>query len=320
MQSLKTSKTFKTLIVITPKDCERLLKLYPRLVEAIPYGEVIFVGDPEIEDIVSKNPELAGRVSVIDENSVISFDEVHGLIAEKMKNILAGRPLPRGITGWYYQQFLKMQYASMCEDEYYMVWDGDTIPCRPLDMFQEGTGRPYLDLKHEFHEEYFETMGRILPGFRKVIERSFVSEHMLFRVDFMKELIGEIEGNESISGVRFWEKIINAIPEEKIQSSAFSEFETYGTFVALRHSGDYVLREWHSFRLGGEFFSIDTISQRDFDWLSKDFDAISFEKGHFVREDNANLFDNPYYQEKLTPRQMLEAAQMEYKEGYKEVW
>ena len=37
-------------------------------------------------------------------------------------------------------------------------------------------------------------------------------------------------------------------------------------------------------------------------------------------KDNANFFDNPYYQEKLTAKQMLQAAQMEYKEGYKEVW
>ena len=55
-------------------------------------------------------------------------------------------------------------------------------------------------------------------------------------------------------------------------------------------------------------------------WIAKKYNAISFEKGHTVREDNANLFDNPYYQEKLTAKQMLQAAQMEYKEGYKEVW
>ena len=143
---------------------------------------------------------------------------------------------------------------------------------------------------------------------------------MLINTKVMRELIEEIEKNEAIEGNSFWEKIIEAIPAEMIQDSAFSEFETYGTFVALRHSSMYKLREWHSFRQGGTFYSIDTISDRDFDWLSKDFDAISFEKGHSVREDNKNLFDNPYYQDKLTARQMLEAAQLEYKEGYKETW
>ncbi len=314
------SISFKTLIVITPKDSERLLSLYPRLTENIGYGPVCFVSSPEVKEILGKSEDLKDKVEVIDENQVIPFDEVHACITNRMEDILAGRTLPRGVTGWYYQQFLKMQYAFLCQDEYYMVWDGDTIPCRQVNMFHPETGKPYLDMKHEHHKEYFDTMSTILPGFGKVIERSFISEHMLFRVDIMRNLITDIEKNENIPGKKFWEKIINAIPPEKIQDSSFSEFETYGTYVALKKQSTYMLREWHSFRQGGTFFDPNTICDRDFKWLSHDFDAISFEKGHEVREDNANLFDNPYYQEKLTPKQMLQAAQLEYKEGYKEVW
>ncbi|MBR0093527.1 MAG: glycosyltransferase, partial [Lachnospiraceae bacterium] len=88
----------------------------------------------------------------------------------------------------------------------------------------------------------------------------------------------------------------------------------------LRHPDVYMLRDWHSFRLGGEFFDPHKISDRDFQWLAKDFDAISFEKGMTVREDHRNLFDNPEYQEKMTPRIMLEAAQKEFRDGYVEVW
>lgn len=317
---MKDGIEFKTLIVITPKDCKRLLSLYPRIVENIKYGKLLFVGSGEVGDIVLSDPGIGQDCAFANENDIIPFDEVHKCIAKRMETILAGRELPRGITGWYYQQFLKMQYAYICEDEYYMVWDGDTIPCKEVNMFQAESGKPYLDMKHEYHKEYFDTMAVLLPGFGKVIERSFISEHMLFRADFMRGLIDDIEKNSDIPGEKFWEKIINAIPPEKIQDSSFSEFETYGTYVALKHMNDYILREWHSFRQGGNFFSMDTICDRDFNWLSRDFDAISFEKGHEVREDNANLFDNPYYQEKLSPKQMLQAAQMEYKEGYKEVW
>ncbi|WP_027216539.1 methyltransferase domain-containing protein [Butyrivibrio fibrisolvens] len=314
----KRKKKFDTLVVITPKDFERLTRLYPRLIKNIGCGQIMFVGANGIKDIIA-DKRITGA-DYIDEDTIIPFNSVHACIENKMKSILAGRELPRGVTGWYYQQFLKMQYSFQCPDEYYMVWDGDTIPCKKIHMFQEDSGKPFFDLKHECHEEYFETMGIILPGFGKVIKKSFISEHMMFKTKYMKELIREIEANKNIPGKKFWEKIINAIPADKIQSSAFSEFETYGTYVALKHSSDYALREWHSFRLGGSFFDINTISDGDFDWLSKDFDAISFEKGHTVREDNANLFDNPYYQERLTPKQMLQAAQMEFKEGYKEVW
>ena len=163
-------------------------------------------------------------------------------------------------------------------------------------------------------------MERLLPGVGKVIGRSFISEHMLIKREYMLELIEEIEQNESIPGNAFWEKILNSIPAEKIQEAVFSEFETYGSFVAVRHQSAYRLRSWHSFRLGGEFFDPATICDRDFEWLGRDFDAISFEKGHFVREDHKNLFDNPRYQEKLSPRKMLETVQEVFQDGYIEVW
>ena len=40
-----------------------------------------------------------------------------------------------------------MEYSRICEDEYYLVWDGDAIPCAPFSMFQEETEIPYLDVK-----------------------------------------------------------------------------------------------------------------------------------------------------------------------------
>ena len=175
-------------------------------------------------------------------------------------------------------------------------------------------------MPQEYHALYFETIEKILPGMRKVIGKSFISEHMLFNKTIMQSLIAKIEENDVIPGVTYWEKIIHSIRPEKICDSGFSEFETYGTYVAFTDPGRYKLREWHSFRLGAEFFDTDTICDRDFDWLAKDFQAISFEKNQFVREDNKNLFDNPEYQKKLSARKMLEVAQEEFNGGYIEVW
>ncbi|WP_175560123.1 DUF6492 family protein [Butyrivibrio sp. YAB3001] len=311
---------FNTIIVITPSDCERLAHLYPRIIDNLVLGRLCFVGAPEIEDILKKDKKIHDLTKVIDENSIISFAEVNNCLSKRMEDILRGREMPRAVTGWYYQQFLKMQYSAICEDDYYMVWDGDTIPCRKISMFQEGTGKPYLDLKHEYHPQYFDTISKILPGFKKVIQRSFISEHMLIKKDIMQNLISDIEKNDQIKGEKFWEKIINSIPPEKITESSFSEFETYGTYVALRYPSVYSLRDWHSFRLGSQFFDKDTISDRDFEWLAKDFDAISFEKNQQMIGDGNTFFNDPYYQEKLSAKQMLQAIQMEFNGGYKEVW
>ena len=315
----KDIKKYSTIIVITPKDFPRLVKLYDRLVNNIPSEKILFVSGEGIEEELKK-ANLGSNVSFVNENDLLSFESVRECMSNHLRGLLGNEPVPRGAVGWYYQQFLKMEYSRICEDEYYLTWDGDTIPCAPFSMFQEETGKPYLDLKQEYHALYFETLEKILPGMKKVIGKSFISEHMLFNKGIMRNLISKIEENDSIPGNKYWEKIINAIKPEQISESGFSEFETYGTYVAFTDPDHYKLREWHSFRLAGEFFDPEKICDRDFEWLSKDFHAVSFEKNHIVREDNKNLFDNPEYQQKLSARKMLEIAQEEFNGGYIEVW
>lgn len=317
---------FDTLVVITKPDLLRVKSNFLRLIKWLPEGRVIFIGSSDVGQVLdewtagfngdeSNASEMFYRIGFINENDVIPFDNVHKVIADKMQSLLKGKELPRGITGWYYQQFLKMEYSRICDDEYYMSWDGDTVPCKKVVMVND-EGKPYLDLKHEYNGLYFTTMGKLIPGLKKFIEPSFISEHMLFNCGIMKSLINKIESNDSIPGSRFYEKIINSIPLEDIQGNGFSEFETYGSFVCLTSPMTYKLREWYSFRLAGEFFDPDTILDDDYEWLGRDFDAISFEKGMTVREDHKNLFDNKEYQSKLSARQMLKIAQEEFEDGY----
>lgn len=311
---------YDAIIVVTAKDYERVQNQYHRLVANMPSRRILFVGNEEVAVLVEQS-DLGEKVGFLNENAILSFDAVHAVMTQAMEGLLQGRELPRGITGWYYQQFLKMQYACMCEDAYYLAWDGDTIPCRRFSMFHEALGVPYLDVKGEYHKEYFITLAKLLPGMRKCIEKSFISEHMLINCELMRQLLRDIEANVDIPGTAFWEKIIHAIDVDNLQANSFSEFETYGTYVALRHPNAYRLRNWHSFRYGGVFFRLETISDDDYEWLGRDFFAISFEKGDTVREDQGNLFDNKKYQEKLSARQMLEIAQEEFGEGsYIEVW
>lgn len=311
-------KEYDVLVMVVPKDFLRLRDNYERYEEYLPGRNIYFVGSEEVGRLVSESG-LGARVGWIDENSILPFDEVHRVMEERMSEWLVGRPLPRNITGWYYQQFLKMEYARVCKDKYYLVWDGDTIPCRHFSMFDE-SGVPYLDLKHEYHEEYFSTLTKLVPDLHKCIEKSFIAEHMLIDAGLMRELLGDIE-KADFKGNAFWEKILWSIDMAKIQSNSFSEFESFGTYIVLRHPETYRLRNWHSFRYGGEFFHSDRITPNDYEWLGRDFYAISFEKAHTVRADHENLFDNPEYQSKLSARQMLEIAQEEFEgDSYKEVW
>lgn len=301
-------ENYNAIILTTPTDFERLQGSYARMVRNLAPRKIVFIGSRKVRELIRQS-DVEGQVGFLEEEELIPFADVHKI----MEELLQTRELPRGVTGWYYQQFLKMQYAFVCKDDYYLIWDGDTIPCKPFSMFRQD-GLPYLDLKQEYHEEYFHTIGNLFPGMRKSIAKSFISEHMLIRCDIMKQLIGDI-----MPGA-FYEKILRAIRPGQIMNTAFSEFETYGTYVSFRYTDAYCLRDWHSFRLGGEFFHPERMTEEDYAWLGKDFDAISFEKGHTVREDHEEIFTSPRYREKLSARQILELAQQEFQEGYKEVW
>lgn len=322
-------ENYNAIVLTTPADFERLQGNYARMVRNLLPRKIVFIGSRKVQELIQQS-DVEGQVGFFDEDELIPFAEVHKI----MKELLQTDELPRGVTGWYYQQFLKMQYAFACKEDYYLIWDGDTVPCKPFFMFRKD-GLPYLDLKQEYHEEYFHTIENLFPGMHKSIAKSFISEHMLIRCDIMKQLIWDIMGssakntdnvindiakNNTQTQGSFFEKILRAIRPGQIMNTAFSEFETYGTYVTFRYTDAYCLRNWHSFRLGGEFFHPERMTDEDYAWLGKDFDAISFEKGHTVREDHEEIFTSPRYREKLSARQILELAQLEFQEGYKEVW
>lgn len=305
---------YDAIILTTANDFQRLQVNYPRLIENMQPRKVIFVGNAEVGALVEQL-YMGEKVGFVNEDDIIPFSDVH----QTMMEALGVTELARGVTGWYYQQFLKMQYSAICEDEYYLVWDGDTVPCKAFAMFND-ENIPYLDLKKEYHEDYFVTMERLFPGMHKTIEKSFISEHMLMNCQIMKQLISDIMKNENLKGNTFYQKIIHAVGREKLRSNSFSEFETYGTYVSMRCPSEYRLRHWRSFRYGACFFHPEQMTDGDYVWLSKDFDAISFEKNQSVREDHENIFNNVVYQQKLSARQILEIAQAEFSEGYIEVW
>lgn len=306
---------YDVLILTTPSDFLRVKKHYKRLLQYLPVKRLIMLGSKTVKELM-ENEEWEEEVIFLDEDKLIPFEEVNNI----MKKRLGTEDVPRGITGWYYQQFLKMAYATICDDVYYMAWDGDTVPCKKIEMIDPITEKPFLDIKREYHEEYFITLEKLIPGMKKCIEQSFISEHMLFSSEIMTDLIKTIEQNAENENQSFYERILSVIDLDKLTDNSFSEFETYGTFVAFTRTDTYRLRRWYSFRHCGDFFDPDTITEEDFEWLAHDFDAVSFEKGSFVREDNREIFTNKEYREKLSARQILEIVQEEYLDGYKESW
>ncbi len=293
-------KKYPCIIPAILEDYERIKKHFWRYFEFLPINELVIIGPADIGDVIAKDNESDlfkdNTVKFINESEILSIQKMIPIHANLAENRTTQK---YSSVNWYYQQFLKMAYAYHCTSDYYLCWDSDTMPLKKLSMFSND-GNPYLDIKNEHNSTYFLTIKRLL-GFSKVIEKSFISEHMLFKKDYMIELINEIEASSS-KGNNFYEKILYAVGKDNL-ALGFSEFETYGTWIGMRHPSAYTLRNWKSMRNTNFFIDISDITDEDIDWLSKSYDAATFEKYHDTESSLNELFKNPRYREKLTPEQ-----------------
>ena len=113
-------ETFDALIMVTPKDYVRLENNYHRMIKNLPVRRVLFVGSTEVESLV-RNSGLGEKAGAVNEDLILPFAAVHDVMKDVLRDILGGQELSRGITGWYYQQFLKMRYAYVSMT---IIWSG----------------------------------------------------------------------------------------------------------------------------------------------------------------------------------------------------
>lgn len=260
---------FDLVIPIIERDMQVFERIIEYLWKYLPIKRIVLIGDERVNERLKCNN--LKNIDFINENNIIPFDIIHDCMVKISENNV--KAVQR--TGWYYQQFIKMAYSLHCNEDYYLLWDGDTVPLHKIEMFDGD--KPYFDMKTEFYPYYFETLNNLL-GLDKVSKGSFISEHMIISVEIMRNLIEEIENRSVIQGNTFYEKILYSIKKEHLHFSGFSEFETYGTYVQYRFPDRYECREWKSLREGSKYFDINNFNAADSAWLSKQYDAISFEK------------------------------------------
>lgn len=186
-------------------------------------------------------------------------------------------------TGWYFQQFLKMAYSLACQDEYYLVWDADTIPVNKISFFEDS--KPLLAYRENviWDEGYGVVLKDLLPNecLKKHTNKSFIAEHMLIKTEIMRSLINEIEHNSNIPGELFFEKIMSTIKKKDYDVTGFSEFETYAAYVLNKYPDCYELRKWNNFRFGRSVLGQDP-TYAQLRWVSERFVTISIE--HFDKQ------------------------------------
>ena len=268
---MNAENKYDIVVPICEKDIDVFFHGIKWLYEFLPVKKIVLIGNNSVK---GKIPDrYKDLIEYIDEDSIIPYDDVKAV----MKEVSGNDPDSIKRTGWYLQQFLKMKYADICTDEYYIVWDADTYSIRKTDFFDKN--HPIFDVRQEYHENVFNTMRRILPELSKIKPFSFIAEHMLISCKIMKEMINEIEQNECVGKQRdlFYKKILWAIDKNMLAQGGFSEFETYGTYCVTKYPDLYVTREWNSLRHAAHYFDRDKFSDYEVRWLNKSYDAVSFE-------------------------------------------
>lgn len=169
--------------------------------------------------------------------------------------------------GWYFQQILKLGVAWMEGDGHYLTVDADTVFLRPVRFVSE-QGQACCVPAHEFHPPYFETFERLL-GFAPLREFSFIAHHMVFRGDLVREMCAAFEPRG-----QWWEKIAGCLEPRAphYSRSQFSEYETYGHYVARFHPGEMIVRplRWRNVA--------DFPSRRRIERLAREYDFVSFQE------------------------------------------
>ena len=185
-------KEYDALLLYTPVHFHRMYGCLNRLTGFLPVKKIYICGSKEVGHLVADYRSRSGneRISFLNENEILPKDNVAAL----MKKLCSGTEISEKSIGWYYQQFLKLEYCRICRDTYYMTWDGDTIPLRSFTMFKQSgiELKPFFDIKHQNVEQYFPVIEQILPGYSKAIRHSFISEHMIFDCRICREMLEEI--------------------------------------------------------------------------------------------------------------------------------
>lgn len=279
------------IIPVSYNDCFKLRDNISYIKKYIDADKIVVIGCEKIRLAI---PELFNsNVTFMNEEDLIPLSAVKSCFYNIVDD-------SRCKPTWYYQQFLKLRYADLSENEFYLAWDADTALVKPCKFFDTETGLPYFDMKTEYHAPYFSTINALFSDVNKIAKGSFVSEHMVFKKQYVLEMIHEIENNSSLPGTAFWEKIFYAAKIDDLKTTAsFSEFETYGSWVLTRHPDAYILREWSSLRHAVNYYGSMQKALKDRYFLAKEYDAISIEYGHsdvkYVMSPLCVLFWNPFF-------------------------
>jgi hypothetical protein len=221
-------------------------------------------------DFFERNLEASLPIHLLDEDELIESVDLCSI-----QDILQQRIGLSRRAGWYFQQFLKMALCYRSDvANYYLIWDSDTVLLKPMNFFDE-SGKVLVNPRTENHQPYFYLIKNLL-GIRKQVDFSFISEHFMVKKAYMQELIGKV--SEQSAGRGSWvETILNRIEDQELQKSGFSEYETYGNYIAALYRKSFDCRVLKSTRSGATLYGMNPDKYDLFRLMQSGYEFVTFE-------------------------------------------
>jgi hypothetical protein len=195
---------------------------------------------------------------------------IPGLTGNKLAAF--NHPVFPRMTGWYFQQILKYALAfERTDEDYYLIWDADTIPLSPMKFF-DAEGRMLFVPAIEYHEPYFRTYANLM-GEEARREYSFISQHQIVQKSVLREMLMKIEERHPVSGGWPFSVLGGMIGG---YGNLFSEYETYGHYLKAHYLPRMGLRPLPWLREGTELYGY-LPGKSVLTALSRDYVYVSFE-------------------------------------------
>jgi len=139
-------------------------------------------------------------------------------------------------NGWYLQQLLKLYAGFYIPNisENYLVIDSDLNFLKPINFFDND--KPIYTISSEYHIHYFTHMNKLHESFIKKHNKSGISHHMIFNINYIKEIFDLVETTHNIP---FWKIFLSMVNENDSDSGA-SEYELYFNYI---QKYDIIIRE-----------------------------------------------------------------------------
>ena len=216
-----TFPPIELLIVVAGKDMEMLpIVISSALRFSMNPIHKISIICPRLEvracKLLLSKMSYSGKCDILSEDKVIDSNR-RDLIAQKFPDRY----------GWVLQQFLALEFIFNSKEDGILLLNSDTILLRNVHWLDAGRNQILMS-GTDFHKPYYELLGKIFGVSKKPVF-TFVTHHMLFQPEFLREIF-ENRGYKLLSS--FLEDVVfNADPFQN--SPLCVEFEHYAQGIRI---------------------------------------------------------------------------------------